>query len=191
LAETILTKVCGEPLRVLGRDLRSELVINYEDPGQIGQDRLAAVEGALSRLRPPLVVLSVGTCVTAEAVSAAGALVAGAIAPGLEAHAAGLRSMTPHLRPALEQAVSDLRSGREPAGSGRSTAESLWLGLIAALAGTADRLVALMREQAGARAPVVATGGDAYLVARHSELVERVEPTLVLDGLRAIDERTP
>ncbi len=189
LGEAILTEVCEQPPRVLGRELRSDLAIGYYDPAEIGQDRLAAVGGALDRFPPPLVVLGLGTCLTAEAVSADGTVVGGAIAPGLEAQVAGLQATVPHLQDGVEAAIASMRSGAVAPDIGRSTAENLWLGLLAALVGTAERLVVLMRKHAGAQASVIATGGDARLVATHTEVIDRVEPMLVLDGLRAIDER--
>ena len=126
---------------------------------------------------------------TAEAISAEGVLVGGAIAPGLAAQLAGLRTMVPHLREAIEEAAAAARGEGTPPRVGHSTAESLWLGLLGALAGTAERLVSLMWEQVGEQAQALATGGDAALVAAHAAVIDRVEPMLVLEGLRAIDER--
>jgi type III pantothenate kinase len=189
VGERILAEVCGRSPLLLGRDIRSELPVEYYDAAQIGQDRLAAAEGALARFPPPLVLLGFGTCVTAEAISAEGVLVGGAIAPGRGAQLAGLWTMVPHLREAIEEAALAARGEGTPPPVGRSTAESLWLGLLGALAGTAERLVRLMREQVGEQAQALATGGDAALVAAHAAVIDRVEPMLVLEGLRAIDER--
>lgn len=191
LAEAILTKACEQPPRVLGRELRSDLAVGYHDPAEIGQDRLAAVEGALAHFSPPLVVLTLGTCVTVEAVSAEGTVVGGAIAPGVEAQVAGLRATVPHLQEDVEAALASLRGQGTSPGVGRSTTENLWLGLAATLVGTAERLVELMREQVGGQAPVIATGGDADLLGRYTRVIDRVEPMLVLDGLRAIEGRRP
>jgi len=189
VGESILAQVCGKPPLVLGEDIHSELLVSYCEPAQVGQDRLAAVEGALAQFRPPVVVLGFGTCITAQAVAALGAFVVGPIAPGLQAHLAGLRRAVPHLREAIEGAASRLRSKQGPSPIGRSTAENLWIGVVAAMVGTAERLARLMRERVGAEALVIGTGGDAGLVAMHSEVMDRIDPLLVLEGLRAIDER--
>jgi type III pantothenate kinase len=82
-----------------------------------------------------------------------------------------------------------LRSGEAPPAIGRSTAENLALGLAAEVRGTVDALVAAMCEEVG-DAPVIATGGDAELAAQLGASFDRVEPRLVLEGLRVVDERT-
>ncbi|MFW5868048.1 MAG: pantothenate kinase, partial [Armatimonadota bacterium] len=69
------------------------------------------------------------------------------------------------------------------------TAENLALGLAASMRGTVNELVAAMCEEIG-EAPVIATGGDAELAAALGASFDRVEPRLVLEGLRVVDERT-
>lgn len=188
-AECALTVATGQEVRLLGRDLRSTVAVGYADPSEIGQDRLAAAEAALRMAGAPAIVLAVGTCITVQALDAECTLVGGAIAPGLEAHAAGIATEVPHLSAPLTEAMALVRSGEVLPEIGRSTVENLALGLAASLRGTVDALAELARGVVGA-APVIGTGGDAELAARLGAALERIEPLLVLEGLRALDERS-
>jgi type III pantothenate kinase len=188
-AEDALAAASGQDVRLLGRDMHAGVEVAYHDPSEIGQDRLALAEGALALTGAPVIVLAPGTCITAQALDAEGTLVGGAIAGGLEAQVAGIRETVPHLREPVDAALAMLRSGEEPPGMGRSTVENLAVGLAASLTGTVERLVAQMCAEVG-EAPVLATGGDAELVAALGSTFDRVEPRLVLEGLRVVDERT-
>ena len=187
-SEGALTGATGMPVRLMGRDMRSDMLVAYHDPSEIGQDRLAAAEAALNLTGPPAVVVAVGTCITAQALDAQGTLVGGAIAPGLEAHAAGIAVEVPHLREPLAEATALLRSGAELPEIGRTTVENLALGLAGALTGTVRALIGRMTGAVG-EASVIATGGDAELAMRLGAEFDRVEPLLVLEGLRSVDEQ--
>jgi type III pantothenate kinase len=188
-AEDALTEATGRDVRLLGRDLRGEIGVAYADPTELGQDRLAAAEGALALTGAPAIVLTLGTCITAQALDVDGRLVGGAIAAGLEAQVAGISASVPHLREAAEVALALLRSGERVPSIGRSTVENFALGLAASLRGTVNALVASMRSEIG-EAPVIAAGGDAELAAELGARFDRIEPRLVLEGLRVVDERT-
>lgn len=188
-AERALGFATGRDVRLLGRDLHAEIALAYHDPSEIGQDRLAAAEGALALADAPVVIITLGTCITAQAIDAEGTLIGGAIAAGLQAQVAGICATVPHLREPVQAALEALRSGEAPPAIGRSTAENLALGLAAEVRGTVDALVAAMCEEVG-DAPVIATGGDAELAAQLGASFDRVEPRLVLEGLRVVDERT-
>jgi type III pantothenate kinase len=188
-AEDALHLATGREVRVLGRDLRAEVAVAYHDPAEIGQDRLAAAEGALELLGAPAVVVTLGTCITAQALDTDGTLIGGAIAPGLEAQVAGICETVPHLRGPVREALESVRAHEQTPPVGRSTAENLALGLRAAVRGTVNALIGAMCGEVG-EAPVIATGGDAELAAQLGASFERVEPRLVLEGLRVVDERT-
>lgn len=183
-----LAAATGAGVRLLGRDLTSDIVVDYYDPGEIGQDRLAAAEGAVALHGVPVIVLSLGTCLTAQALDNAGVLVGGIIAAGLEAQVAGISATVPHLREAIHRSGDSLRSAGAAPDVGRSTDENLTAGLRAALVGTVETMIAAMRERVGA-APVIATGGDAELARALGACFDYVEPLLVLEGLKAVDER--
>ncbi|GEM_PF-3383543 len=193
-AEHALTAATGVPVRLMGRDLHSRLRVAYEDPTELGQDRLAAVEGAAMLVGAPAIVLMLGTCITAQALDAERRLIGGAIAPGLEAQAAGVIAEVPHLREPLLEALALLRAGEMPPEIGRTTVGNLALGLAASLHGTVQALIEPMRSAVG-DAPAIASGGDAELAAALQRWwpggagvrFDRVEPLLVLEGLRSVD----
>ena len=173
------------PVWVLGRDFTGGIPVGYREPNQLGADRLATATAAAHLYATPCIVVSAGTCLTCEAVTAEGVLAGGAIAPGLPACLKGLAAAVPHLP------VPVLRPDAEVPLPGRTTEENLVLGLYLSLTGAADRLATAMREVVGAEATLVLTGGDAGTVARFSLLQWRANPLLDLEGLRIIYDGTP
>lgn len=177
----------GVKPRLIGRDQRIALEVAYDNPDSFGQDRLVAAYGAQQLVGQPCIVLSVGTCITCDAL-AGGKVWPVAIAPGLPALQQGLVRATPHLAGALHEAlVGELWQVAAPA---RSTIECLALGLVGALTGSLERLLAAARTVPGVgrTAPVVMTGGDAPLLLHLAPGPARLEPLLVLDGMRQLDE---
>jgi pantothenate kinase type III len=176
------------PVRVMRRDFdedsrsgsRSGIPVAYRRPREIGADRMASATAAVRLYGTPSVVVSAGTCLTCEAISAEGTLIGGAIAPGLPAYRAGMAQVTPHLP--RDYALS----AAGPLSPGQTTRENLALGISLSLAGAADRLAAAMRETVGAEARLLLTGGDAELIAHFSALDWTVVPLLTLEGLRII-----
>jgi type III pantothenate kinase len=168
------------PVWVIRRDFDGGIPAAYRDPREIGADRMASATAAARLHGSPSVVVSAGTCLTCEAISAEGKLIGGAIAPGLPAYRAGLAQVTPHLPRDF------VLSADGPLSPGQTTRGNLALGISLSLAGAADRLAAAMREAVGADARLLLTGGDAKLIARFSALDWTVVPLLTLEGLRII-----
>ena len=203
----------GCPVAIAREDFPVLVATNYYEPEQIGVDRLLNALAAREKVGAPCVVVDFGSCLTCDAVDAQGVLVGGAIAPGLPVVRAGLAQVVPHIAASLHLEVGaglkDVGAGlalpNGPAGAassapttaaqrgslplGRSTEEGLTLGLVASLAGSADWLIAQMRRALNAQAPVIATGGDAVVIALscHTEMV--VDEMLTLDGLRRAYEQ--
>jgi len=168
------------PCIVLGPGVRSGMPILYDNPKEVGADRVANAVGAYDLFGGPCIVVDLGTATTFDAVSAKGEYMGGAIAPGvaisLEAlfeHAAALR------RVEMVEPHNVI---------GRSTAESLESGVIFGFAAQVDGLCQRFMEQLGS-AEVVATGGLSDLIAPHARLVGHIEPWLTLHGLRIVYER--
>lgn len=165
---------------VVGPGIRSGMPILYDNPKEVGADRVANAVGAFDLYGGPCVVVDLGTATTFDAISAAGEYLGGAITPGvaisLEAlfqHAAALRRV-------------ELVAPR--AAIGRSTAESIQSGTLYGFAAQVDGLCRRIATELGP-ATVVATGGLSELVAPHAELIDHVEPWLTLHGLRIVYER--
>ena len=135
---------------------------------------------ALRRFGGPCIVVDFGTATTFDAVSEAGEYLGGVIAPGLETSLDALTARAARL------VKVDLVA--PPRVIGKSTSESLRSGLVYGTAAMVDGLVARIKEELGAGAFVVATGGLAELVCRHSLQIDQNEPLLTLEGLRIVHE---
>jgi type III pantothenate kinase len=179
---TMTERYFGFPALVLEPGVRTGMPILYDNPKEVGADRIANAVGAYDLFGGPTIIVDFGTATTIEAVSAAGEYLGGAIFPGVEiamdalfGRAAGLRRV--ELQPPKHVI-------------GKSTAESIQSGTIygfsAQVDGLVDRFVAELGECA-----VVATGGLADLIAPHARTVQHYEPWLTLYGLRIIFERNP
>jgi type III pantothenate kinase len=165
------------PLVVVGPGIRTGMPIRYENPREVGADRVTNAVAALDLTRPPLVVVDLGTATTFDVISSSGEYLGGAIAPGLDismdalyAHAAALP------RVAL---------GEPRRVIGRTTVESMQAGAVYGHAALVDGMCARLEEELGPLT-VLATGGLAALVAPHARRVTRLEPWLTLHGLRLL-----
>ncbi|MHB8418138.1 MAG: type III pantothenate kinase [Myxococcales bacterium] len=166
----------------VGPGTRSGMPILYDNPKEVGADRVVNAVAAFERWKTALVVVDFGTATTFDCVTAKGEYLGGAIAPGIQIsmdalfhHAAKLPRVE-LTRP--EQAI------------GRNTAASLQSGLLFGYVSLCDGLARRLAAEMGAPRPkVVATGGLAPLVARESEVIEAVDELLTLEGLRLIHER--
>jgi type III pantothenate kinase len=166
------------PLLVLGPGTKTGIPIVYDDPREVGPDRIANAVAARERYGAPCIVVDFGTSTNFDAVSGAGEYVGGVIAPGIEISMDALFA-----RAARLQKVDFT----EPAAViGKTTTSALQSGLVYGFAGQVDGIVGRMRAELGDTAPVIATGGLAELIAPHSGTIERVDPLLTLEGLRLI-----
>jgi type III pantothenate kinase len=168
------------PCVVLGPGVKSGMPILYDNPKEVGADRVANAVGAYDLYGGPSIVVDLGTATTFDAISAAGEYLGGAITPGiaisLEAlfqHAAALRRV-------------ELVAPRDVIG--RSTIESIQSGTLYGFAAQVDGLCHRFMTDLGP-STVVATGGLSSLIAPYAETVEHVEPWLTLHGLRIVYER--
>jgi type III pantothenate kinase len=177
MAEDILEL---EPL-VVDSDTDTGVPVLYEDPKQVGADRLVNAVAAIHRYGAPCVVVDFGTATTWDAIDREGRYVGGTIAPGVEISAGAL------FRQAARLARVELVA---PEGAiGRNTVESVQSGIINGTAGQVDRLVELFREELGEDAKVIATGGLAEVVVGRCRTIDVLDPLLTLEGLRLIYER--
>ncbi len=168
------------PLTVLGPGVKSGMPILYDNPREVGADRIADAVGAHDLYDGALIIVDMGTATVFDVVSAAGEYLGGAIAPGV---AISLE--------ALYKQASALRSVElvEPRSViGRSTVESIQSGVLYGFAAQVDGMVARIKQELG-EATVIATGGLASLIAPHTTSVTHVEPWLTLHGLRIVHER--
>ena len=150
--------------------------VRTERPKELGSDLLAAAIAARKAYGQPLVVVGFGTATTFGAISAKGEYLGVAIAPGIQISIDALVERTAKLPQVA------LEAGDGPIG--RDTVSALQAGIVYGFVGQTEGIVARMRAEIGAEAKIVATGGLADVVAKHTQVIDVVEPHLVLLGLR-------
>src|SRR5512135_1992335 len=152
--------------------------ILYDDPQQVGSDRVANAVAAYERTHDTTIVVDCGTATKLEYVTRKGEYVGGVIAPGL-----GIASDALFERAARLYRVELVRPKHV---LGRNTVHAIQSGLVYGYASLVDGLVVRMEKEIGMKARVIATGGFAPLLAPESETIEEVAEFLTLDGLRLI-----
>lgn len=169
-----------EPL-VVGVDTPTGMPVRYDNPREVGVDRIVNAVAAYALKRRSLIVVDFGTATTFDVVSAAGEFLGGAIAPGLAISAEALGQRASKL-PRIEIACP-------PVVVAGNTVHSMQSGLFFGYVGLVDGLLARMREELHDNPYVLATGGLAGLMAPHSRFINEVAPDLTLEGLRIIFAR--
>lgn len=177
----VVETACDCELLVVGPGLKTGMVIRYDNPHEVGADRIVNGVAAFEAFGGPVVVVDFGTATTIDVISADGAYLGGAIAPGVETSAEALFSKAARL------SKVDLEP---PAGViGTNTRASVQAGLMLGEAAMVDGLVRRVWDELGARTVVVATGGLAPSMSKLCDTVEHVDVDLTLTGLRIIRDR--
>jgi type III pantothenate kinase len=168
------------PLTV-GPGLKTAMPILYENPQEVGADRVVSSVAAFDKYGGPCIVLDFGTATTFDAISAKGEYLGGAIAPGVRISAEALYARTAKL-PQVEIRKPDSVIGR-------TTVSSMQSGLFYGYVGLVSSLIQRLRRELGGHAVVVATGGFSTLIRADIPEIDHYEPHLVLEGLRIVFER--
>lgn len=169
-----------EPLFV-APGIRTGLKIRYDNPADVGADRIANAVAAIALYGPPIVVVDFGTATTFDVINAAGEYVGGVIAPGITISAEALFAQASRLYRV------DLRQPAQVVGP--NTVAAMQSGIYFGSIGLVDGLLDRIRAEIPGLERVIATGGLAELVGSGSRHIECVDPLLTLEGLRLIDER--
>jgi type III pantothenate kinase len=174
-------KRVGVPALVVGPGVSTGIAIRYDDPREVGPDRIVNAVAAKERYGAPCIVVDFGTSTNFDVVSPEGEYVGGVLAPGIEISMDALFSRAARL--------FRVDFSPPPTVIGKTTQTALQSGLVYGFAGQVDEIVSRIRGELGAEAQAVATGGLAELVAPHSRTLERIDPFLTLEGLRLVYAR--
>jgi len=176
-----LRRMCEQYLNlepvVLGAGVKTGMAVLYDNPKEVGADRIANAVGAFDLYGGPTIVVDFGTATTFDVISEKGEYLGGAIVPGIEISLDALFGRAAALR---QVELIEPRSV-----IGKTTVESIQSGTIYGYSSLIDGMCERIEEHTG-DATVIATGGLADLIAGVSEAIEHVEPWLTLHGLRLI-----
>ncbi len=171
-------RVTGTEPLVVGPQVKTSLALHFDNPDEIGADRIADAVAAIEQVGSPAVIVDLGTATNIEVIDKEGRFIGGVIAPGLATSADALFSHAARI-PQSDLAVPDTVIGT-------NTADAVRSGLVLGEAERIDGLVRRIFDELGYQAPVIATGGFANTVCQLSRTIDRHDPDLTLTGLRLI-----
>ena len=177
MAKTLFNVSC----QIVGPGLKTGMPIRYEDPREVGADRIVNAVAAYERWPEGLVIVDFGTATTFDVVSPAGDYLGGSICPGI-----GISSQALFEHAARLPRVEFVRPKHVV---GRNTVASIQSGLVFGYVGLVEGLIKRIRDAMDFEFRVIATGGLASQIARETELIDCVEGDLTLEGLRIIHAR--
>ncbi|MGE4426684.1 MAG: type III pantothenate kinase, partial [Solirubrobacteraceae bacterium] len=166
---------------IVRQGIKTGMALRYDNPREIGADRLVNAVAAYERFRRACVVVDFGTAITYDPVSDDGEYLGGIISPGVEISLEALTSRAAAL-PRI-----DLIAPRQLIG--KSTIEGIRSGVIYGFAGGVDGILGRLREELGEGTAFIATGGLARHIVPHCRLIDEVDDLLTLTGLRLLHER--
>ncbi|MCK4760440.1 MAG: type III pantothenate kinase [Candidatus Aminicenantes bacterium] len=166
---------------IVGPGLKTGMAILYENPLEVGADRVVAAVGAYEKHGGPCIVVDFGTATTFDAVSSKGEYLGGAIAPGIQISAEALYLKTAKL-PRIE-----IKKPKEAIG--RTTVTSMQSGLYFGYVGLVSKIIEEIKRELGEGTTVISTGGFGAQISHEISSIDIHEPDLVLEGLQVLHQR--
>jgi type III pantothenate kinase len=171
----------GHEMLVVGPGFKTGMPLRYDNPREIGADRLVNAVAAYERTQGACIVVDFGTAITYDPVSADGEYLGGIISPGVEISVEAIASR------AAKLPKVDLEPPR--ALIGKSTIEAIRSGVIYGFAAMVDGIVGRLLEEMGEETATIATGGLAHHIVPFTERIDEIDDLLTLEGLRILFER--
>ncbi len=169
------------PALVVGPGIKTGMPILYENPREVGADRIVNAVGAYDRVGKGCVVVDFGTATTWDVVTPRGEYLGGVIAPGV-----GISAEALYVHASKLPRVEIARPSRV---IGKNTVASMQAGLLFGYAGMVDAVAARIRAELDFEPTCIATGGLAELIGREAEAIDITDPMLTLRGLKTLYER--
>jgi type III pantothenate kinase len=179
--EAMTARYLGHEMLVVGPGIRTGMALRYDNPREIGPDRLVNAVAAYERVRGACVVVDFGTAVTFDPVSGDGEYLGGIITPGVEISMEALTARAAAL-PRI-----DLAPPR--ALIGKTTIDAIRSGVVYGFAGQVDGILRRLRAEMGDELEAIATGGLAGHIVPYTEEIDDTDDLLTLTGLRLLHER--
>jgi type III pantothenate kinase len=179
--ERMCVKYFNQRPLVVGPGIKTGLNIKYENPREVGADRIVNAVAAIHEYDSPLIIVDFGTATTYCYINESKQYMGGAIAPGINISTEALYTKAAKL-PRIEIA--------KPEGViGKNTVNAMQAGILYGYVGQVEGIVKRMKEQSEVQPTVIATGGLASLIAAESNIIDHVDPFLTLKGLLLIYEK--
>lgn len=180
--ENFCIKYCNKQPLIVGPGIKTGLNIKYDNPKQVGADRIVNAVAAIEKYKSPMIIIDFGTATTFCAISEKGEYLGGTIAPGIKISSEALFQRASKL-PRVELVKPGTTIGK-------NTVSAMQAGIIYGYVGLVDKIVSMMKNELGGKdVKVIATGGLSVLIASETDSIDCVDKFLTLEGLRLIYEK--
>lgn len=182
---TMCTRYLGKEPMVIGEGTKTGMKIKYDNPKEVGADRIVNSVAAYQRYGGPCIIIDIGTAISFDVINKEGEYLGGAIAPGIGVSSEALFSRTSKL-PKVE-----LEEPRNVIG--KNTVEAIQSGVVYGFIGLVDNVIANILNEINLsknEVKIVATGGYAKLIASKSKYIEEYDYDITLQGMKMIYDKT-
>jgi type III pantothenate kinase len=179
--EAMAARYLDHRMLAVGPGIKTGMALRYDNPREIGPDRLVNAVAAYERVKGACVVVDFGTAVTFDPVSAEGEYLGGIIMPGVEISMEALTNRA--------AALPKIELGAPRSLIGKTTVDAIRSGVIYGFAGAVDGIMRRLRAEMGAETETIATGGLAEHIVPFTDEIDETDDLLTLTGLRLLHER--